>query len=393
MKVLHLIDSGGLYGAEKMLLSLAAEQQALGLDVTILSAGEHGCGEKAIEAEAARRGLKIIPWRMKPGLNIKSMSKLVRWARARQFEILHSHGYKFNILTAIMPRKCVGIPVVTTLHGYVRARRYTKMWLYELLDRLALKRLDAVCPVSKSMVDEIAPWVASHTVVQVVSNGLDVPEIHRDADNSLAPPVVKEFIDQHSPVVVGVGRLSHEKGFDLLIDGFTKVKEHWPDAGLIIIGEGPMRPELRTIAEKTGLSESCLMPGYISNVSSILSASSVLVLSSRTEGLPFILLEAMAVGVPVVASDVGAIPLVLKDGDLGRLTPAGDCNALANAINETLADRISAHRKAETARLHVEAFYSARTMAETYTDVYHSVLGRDGGHLRGRTSREAVLNG
>ncbi|WP_179105741.1 glycosyltransferase [Vreelandella utahensis] len=390
---MHLIDSGGLYGAEKMLLSLATEQQALGLDVTILSAGEHGCGEKPIEAEAARLGLKIIAWRMKPGLNIKSMLKLVRWARAKQFELLHSHGYKFNILTAIMPRKFLCIPVVTTLHGFVRARRYTKMWFYELLDRFALKRLDAVCPVSESMRDEITPWVASHTIVQVVSNGLDLREIHRHADDSLAPTEIKEFIAHHSPVVVGVGRLSHEKGFDLLIGSFATVKEYWPKAGLIIVGEGPMRSELRKKADETGLSDSCLMPGYVANIPSILSAASVLVLSSRTEGLPITLLEAMAVGVPVVASDVGAIPSVLEEGELGRLTPAGDCNALANSITETLTDSASAHRKTEAARSHVEACYSARTMAQTYTDVYRSVLGRDGGHLRNGTSTEAVSNG
>ena len=130
LKVLHLIDSGGLYGAEKMLLSLVKEQLKTGLEPMILSAGELDVIEKPIEAEAKRLGLPVIPWRMKPGLNLKESFKILRWAKKNRYDLLHSHGFKFNVLLGIYPERVRKIPMIATLHGYVYAPRFSKLWFY-----------------------------------------------------------------------------------------------------------------------------------------------------------------------------------------------------------------------------------------------------------------------
>jgi hypothetical protein len=103
LKVLHLIDSGGLYGAEKMLLSLVQEQLKQGLDPMILSAGEPGTDEKPIEAEARNKGLPVTAWRMAPGLNLKESWKILKWAQDNKYQLLHSHGFKFNVLLGMYP--------------------------------------------------------------------------------------------------------------------------------------------------------------------------------------------------------------------------------------------------------------------------------------------------
>ena len=156
MKVLHLIDSGGLYGAEKMLLSLVQEQVSQGLEPMILSAGEPGIDVKPIETEAKRKGLPLTPWRMSPGLNLKESWKILKWAQKNNYDLLHSHGFKFNVLLGMYPESLRHIPMVVTLHGYVHAPRYSKMWLYESLDRFAIRRMRGVVLVGEAMKKELS---------------------------------------------------------------------------------------------------------------------------------------------------------------------------------------------------------------------------------------------
>jgi hypothetical protein len=116
MKILHIIDSGGLYGAEVMLLNLVAEQIKLGLDPTIASIGEKHIGEKPLETEALKRGFKLRKFSMYPGPNYPGALKILRFAHGAGIHILHSHGYKGNILFGLMPRKIRNLPLIATIH-------------------------------------------------------------------------------------------------------------------------------------------------------------------------------------------------------------------------------------------------------------------------------------
>ena len=151
IKVLHLIDSGGLYGAEKMLLALVSEQIKHGIEPMIFSVGEPGIGPKPLEVEASRSGLPVTPWRMKPGFNLMEALKIMRWATDHDYSLLHSHGYKFDILFGLLPIKIRGLPIISTVHGYVKAKFPRKIWFYELLDRIALRSVDHVIFVRKGI--------------------------------------------------------------------------------------------------------------------------------------------------------------------------------------------------------------------------------------------------
>lgn len=118
-------------------------------------------------------------------------------------------------------------------------------------------------------------------------------------------------------MVLGVGRLSREKGFDRLIKAFSDLKQKYPTSGLIIVGEGAFRRQFEALTEQLDVKGDVLMPGYCDKVPSLLKCSTVLVMPSLTEGLPITLLEAMALRVPVVASAVGEIPRVLGNGEGG----------------------------------------------------------------------------
>lgn len=176
MKVLHLIDSGGLYGAERMLLTLVSEQIKQGLDPVILSAGEHGIHRKPLEVEAEKLGLPLIVWRMRPGLNRSETRKICRWAENWGADLIHSHGYKFNILMALFGRFRRKVRTLSTLHGYVHAPRFSKMWVYELLDRMAINRMDKVVIVGDAMKREFSGRLIRPRGLTTIRNGLPVED-------------------------------------------------------------------------------------------------------------------------------------------------------------------------------------------------------------------------
>jgi len=373
IKVLHLIDSGGLYGAEKMLLSLVQEQIKQGLEPMILSAGEPGTVEKPIEAEAKRLELPVMAWRMKPGLNLRGSIAIIRWSRNEGYELLHSHGYKFNVLMGLWPKAFRKIPLITTLHGYIKARRYSKSWMYESLDRFALRKMDAVVLVTDAMKKDIPEEIVSSRNTVVIVNGLETEQLKQSAAEPL-PSELSLIMKHHSPLLLAVGRLSHEKGFDRLIDAFKVVKDKYAEAGLIIIGEGRARQNLEQQVADSGLRDSIYLPGYFESVPALMAHADLLCMPSRTEGMPITLLEAMAVGLPLCASDVGDVNRVLGGGKGGKVSPVSDSESLANDLLACLDDPGQLRRAADWAKDCVNRNYSAKQMAIQYSAVYRQTL-------------------
>lgn len=363
MKVLHVIDSDGLYGAEIMLLNLAAEQAAMGLEPVIASIGEPRIGEKPLETEATRRGLRVERFRMRPGPNIAGAFRVLRFAWHEGCDVLHSHGYKGNILFGFMPRAVRRVPMVATLHGWTWTGGMDRMGLYEWLDRLSLRFVDAVVMVNGAMRQKI-----DLPSVHVVPNG--IPLIG-EADRRAAPldPRIVEFC--RGGITLGaIGRLSPEKGFDILLDAVREVAEHHPDIRLVILGEGESRGGLEAKIRELGLTERVLLPGYVPDAGCYLPLFRVFVLSSLTEGLPMVILEAMQAGVPIVATRVGGVPEVLQEGEAGVLVPAPSAGDLATGIKHIIADEAGARDMAAVARQRLEANYSAIAMAQKYQGIY-----------------------
>ena len=374
MKVLHLIDSGGLYGAEKMLLSLVQEQVSQGLEPMILSAGEPGIDVKPIETEAKRKGLPLTPWRMSPGLNLKESWKILKWAQKNNYDLLHSHGFKFNVLLGMYPESLRHIPMVVTLHGYVHAPRYSKMWLYESLDRFAIRRMRGVVLVGEAMKKELPGKLSSgHTVV--IPNGLDISELQTLSTSSLDEPF-KSFFDNHDHVILGIGRLSREKGFDRLLSAFSGFRKEFPKSGLVILGEGKLRQKFEALIEELGIKDDVLMPGYCSKVPVLLRHASPLVMPSLTEGLPITLLEAMSLKTPVVASAVGEIPKVLGDGQGGGLLRDIEPETITRALAEAVTDAELSRDKGNWGYEVVRKRYSSEAMADKYLGFYSRVLAK-----------------
>ena len=372
MKILHVIDSGGLYGAEIMLLHMAQIQREMGLDVTIASIGEHGVGVKEIEQEAINTNIPVKMFRMKPGLNIRGAIEILNYCYKKKIDIIHSHGYKGNIILGIIPSRLRRIPVVSTLHGWTSTKAFTKMALYEFIDACVLNFIDAVVLVNKAIIEKPQfRLIRRNNKIHVIENGIPLSS-HESAQSGPTDSEILSFCEG-SDVIGAIGRYAKEKGFDILIEAFHLVKQKHANARLLIIGEGVCRTEYERIVKRHHLEDSVMLAGYRADAWRYLEYMKLLAISSRTEGLPITLLEAMRARVPVVATRVGGLPNVIANGKTGWLVHVDDPFAFAHAIEMVLSGNANVEKVVNSAYSEFKRKYTVLAMSEKYYTIYNSL--------------------
>lgn len=366
MRILHLIDSGGLYGAETALLNLACEQRRAGHQVTIGCITLRSEPEKPIERAARARGLSARRVEMSGGISLDGFVVLPHTISALDPEVVHAHGYKAIILVGFCARRGCPATCVATAHGYTAVRRASKRFMFEVLDRYSMKYLDGVAAVSAAMREFLVSAGVPAAKVHVVPNGIPpAPESFVDIS-----PVWNDAIGfaRSAPTILGIGRLAPEKDFSLLLRAFALASEETSGSRLLIIGEGPERPCLEREALRLGISSRLFMPGYAES-DLVLPFVKALVITSKSEGCPMALLQAMRAAVPVIAAPVGGIPEILGDPPAGLLV-IRRVEEFANAIKETLLNGSLARERAEASQRRFESMYTAAKMAYEYERVY-----------------------
>lgn len=373
MKILHVIDSEGFYGAETVIINLAMEQKKIGLKPKILNLRYCDPVGQSLESESTKMGIDFFVIPLRFGFNIIGAFRIVQFAIANGFEIIHSHGYKSNILLGLMPKMIRKLPMITTLHGWTSTKRFSKIWFYEQLDLISLKFIDSVVLVNQNMLT--LPMLKKYKLnnLSVINNG--IPRIN--FNNSDQPMDDKLLSFCKHPFVIGsVGRLSKEKGFEYLIESLHTLVQEGIDVRLIIIGEGPERDSLEAMVEQLCLKERVLMPGYLQYARNYIPFFKIFVISSLTEGLPITLLEAMQARVPIVATKVGGLPGVLQNGKAGILIDPCNVKSLVDAMkicysNEDLIKELTlAGYEIATND------YSSNKMSSGYFEVYEGVLSQ-----------------
>ena len=373
MKILHVIDSGGLYGAEIMLLNLIAEQIPRGQNPTIASIGEKGIKEKPIEKEALKRGVDVVKFRMQPGPNFSGVMEILRYAHRENFDILHSHGYKGNILFGFVPKFIRKLPLVSTLHGWTSTQGFSKIRIYEWLDLQSLRFIDAVVVVNQIMLAITRLKKRRGINLLVVNNGIRETDATA-ADCKLDPKII-DFCN--SGFVFGsIGRLSTEKGYKYLIEALTILVKNGLDVKLIIIGDGYERDNLEKQIRDNKLQNNIFLSGYREYAKCYLPFLNTFVMSSLTEGLPITILEAMQAKTPIVATYVGGIPDVLDNGQAGLLVKPKNPVELAKAMEMIYHDEKLAAQLTTIAYDRVSSKYSSKNMALGYGHIYQNLLKR-----------------
>ena len=361
MRLLLVVDSLDIGGAERHAVDLAVALHRQGHEVTVAcTAGGPLAGELEWEGPAIRllgRGL------VKRRIGISFARELRRLVNEGGFDLVHSHTYASAVAAALATLGS-RVPLVHTEHSEAtwrsaRARRVNR-WIY----RGAAQIIAVSHPIQRRLIDQDG---ATPNRVALIPNA--VPD---------APPVVSSALRRElraEPRVGVIARLHPEKGVNTFLEALARIAAPAPALHALIIGDGPLRPELARQVRRLGLEERVHFLGLRSDARALLSYLDILVVPSVSEGAPLVVLEAMAAAVPVVACAVGGIPEQLRHGREGLLVPPEDPVALGEAVLDLLRHPEQARRLGEAGRQRAALQYRHTTMVQRIEDVYRSVLG------------------
>jgi glycosyltransferase involved in cell wall biosynthesis len=311
-----------------------------------------------------RRAWRLFPWA--PPRVLSCAPALARYLRSERPAALLS-GLNYSNLTAVWARRSAGVPLrlVLTEHNTLSQRATRAARRLRSLPakvRRFYPEADALVAVSDGVAEDLAqvlgiPRARIHTIY----NPVVTPALARQA---AARPDHPWLAPGEPPLVLAVGKLRRQKGFATLLDAFAELRARRP-ARLLILGEGPERARLEALARRRGVSADVALPGFVANPFSFMAHSAVFALSSEWEGLPSVLIEALACGCPVVSTDCPSGPAeILDKGAWGALVPVGDAGALARALEAALDGPPTAERLRERARL-----FSVDRSADAYLEL------------------------
>lgn len=306
-------------------------------------------------------------------LDWRVVSELLALCRRENVAIWHGHDYKSNLLGLLL-RRWWPMRLVTTVHGWVEHTARTR--LYYWLDRWSLRRYEVVIAVSPDLLDRCLAAGAPPQRCLLVENGIDTDEYHRRRSRTEARRIAN--VRTGGFLVGAAGRLSPEKGFDRLIQACGQVIKSGIDLELWIAGEGTQRTTLETLARESGCHDRIRFLGYVSDLRPFYEALDLFVLSSIREGLPNVVLEAMAMEVPVLATKVAGVPRLIEDGVTGMLIEPDSVPALVEAIATFQRTPEMGRRLASNAVTKVRDQFSFATRMKRIAHLYDTLLQRRG---------------
>jgi glycosyltransferase involved in cell wall biosynthesis len=330
MIIVHLTASTFHGGPERQMLGLA---RALSADRSVFLTFAEGGRCRHFLSAARRQGFEALALDNDTPRLAAAARELAGHLKRLGADVLCCHGYKANLLGRWAARRR-GVPAVAVARGWTGEN--LKVCLYERLDRFHLRWMDHVVCVSEAQAAKVRRAGVPAERVSVIRNAVD-PERFVDPDPRYRAKLLRYFRSPRRPVIGAAGRLSPEKGFDVLVAAAEQVARADSSAGFILFGEGPCRDRLVWQIRDAGLTGTFILSGFRADLDRFLPHLDLLVLPSFTEGLPNVVLEACAAGVPVVATAVGGTPEVVVDGVNGHLVPPGDPETLAGRIRDLIA--------------------------------------------------------
>lgn len=371
MKVTHLIDGLAKGGAETLEVTFAAEAQQRPINLTVI--GLHDRQPLPTYVEQLRglgATVRVLrpPCEIAPRRRLRDVVELAEMLTADGTEVLHTSLIHANIL-GVAAGRLARVPVVSSLHGTLddtgRHRRHVR-----LLETTALRwGAQRVIAVGRSVAEEHAARLGGRQI-DVVPNAVR-PAVR--LTSAARDRMRLSFgIGPSAPLLLTVGRLTPEKGQDVLLSAFATVVQRHPTCRLLLVGDGPLLPALREQAAALGVEDAVRLVGQRDDVPSLLKTADVFVSASLYEGLPLAVLEAMAAGLPVVATSVGEVPTLLGDGR-GVVVPPSSPTALGTAVSELLDQpgRLAQLRGAGPA--YIEHNHSSAAWADRLMAIYHEV--------------------
>lgn len=325
-KILHIIGGGEIGGAEQHVLTLLRNLDRSKYCPYL------ACLTPGPLAALAEPIIPTQTFSMRHPLDLSLLPSLMRWIHRQEIDLVHTHGSRANLLGRI-GAKFLKLPNVTTVHSSL-AHDYLSPWSARLaigLDRLTLPLTSGIITVSEYLANEVASRGGRR--LKTIYNGqAPIPLVNTSA---LRNQFRNQWRIPYDALVLGtIGRLHPTKGQLFLIEAATQLIKRFPKLHLLIIGDGPLRPNLESELQKTSLPYT--LTGNLPRAYEALPAMDLFVLPSMSEGMGLVLLEAMQMGVPIVASAVGGIPEVIRSGKDGLLVEPGNATELCKACTSLL---------------------------------------------------------
>lgn len=377
-------------GAEKVLSYLAPALAACGAEVTVLTARPAGIEVTEIETiltpgksgeekgiEAGRLTVvRLATSRLRFVGTWLYMRNLRRWLAANPVDIAYVSMLKHDAYVVVGEGMRQGFPVVLRPEGTGRTGDVAWQGWGRFGRRIAArcKLADAFVSISPTVTEELRLAGYDPSKIHALPNGVPVPE----------PPWQRRPDWRTAPRATFVGRLAREKGLDTLVDAWPAVLAAFPEARLTLIGEGPEQPALEERIARQGLAAAIGLPGALDDPTGRLRGSDLFVLPSREEGMSVALLEAMALGVPLVATAIPGNRRLIQDFKHGRLVPPDDPAALARGVIDQWTNFDRAFQMTRAARRRVQDEFSIGAVARRHLELFETLGGAEDGRLRNK---------
>ena len=349
MKILHLIASTGVGGAEKHLLDLTLQQQEFGMDVCV-ALPEEGALSQALQAH----NIKYVLIRKGSRFNLLALWSLRQAIHQVQPDIVHAHMLKSATMVSYASRS---VPCVATAHNIVKHLK-------------PFRKCHHVICVSDMVFDSLSQLGYPQAKMTVVHNAVDTHVFNTERHEE-----VRRQLDwQNRLIVLIVARLVPAKGQVYALDALAQLVLRFPNIQLVLVGEGTDRDKLQQQAHKLGLEKHLSMLGSRRDVVDLLAATDIYLQPSIKEGFCIAFLEAMATGIACIGTQTGAIPTMLESGVNGILIPPGDVSAIANAVSTIATNPELRTRYAQAAKLTAQTKFSPQKQALETINVYNKEL-------------------
>ncbi len=377
--VLHVrVVTGTGGGPEKTILNSPRFLKPLGYDCACAYLHPPGDpGFEVLRQRASELDAELISVPDRGATDWRVVRQLLRICRERNVAVWHGHDYKSNALGLLL-RKFHTMALVSTVHGWIVPSR--KLAAYRAVDLACLRHYDEVICVSDALLDECLAARVPLERCRVIENAIDLTKYSDLPDRAAARRSLG--LPEQGNVVVSVGRLSPEKGFDVLIRAVDQLLESGCDVRLLIAGEGTERSALESLISELHREDRIQLLGHQPDPRTIYAAADAFVLSSHREGLPNVLLEAFACGLPVVATAVGGVPRVIADEHNGLLVPPGDVNGLTVTLSRLLHNDALQQQLATAARRTLSERCRFEARMRKVVGVYDEVLATQSSRIR-----------
>lgn len=358
-RVLHLRSSGGVYGAENVIIEIAKNSFRYGWESVIGAINHINDPYPLFLKNAAQYGIETVLFQSRRQIDFICCKEINDFCKNNDISIIHSHGYKENFFSLISRSS---IPRIATNHLWKGASIKSRFYCFS--DAIFIRFFNEVVGVSDNIIEQMKKYRIKN--VHKIPNGIDTQKY-------ISKQKSKFFMNEYgltdSDLVLGmVSSLSFEKNHQLVIKALKQI--HYPGLKLLIVGNGALKDDITSLIHQTGLTDKVVLTGTEENIVDVLSVIDIFLLPSLVEGLPIALLEAMACEKPVIASKVGEIPNVIQNKENGILVEPGNLQQLIDAINKLICDKELRHNLTKLARDTVINTYSSNKMAFEYCELY-----------------------